>query len=491
MKREMLMGLLASLAVVCTWMAHAARLDIAPACTEEGEVTAYRVTVNGKPLPLYSSRDEHWEKEYHFGTFDFEGKVEIRIQSRKPLTNVRVLPAEKFGVGKKIVSEHEMVLTAERPFRISVEPDGRKRPLLLFANAPEKDTPSPDTPNVVYIPAGVHRKGCLKLTTGQTLYLAPGAILHAGIDAEGDNITICGRGILAGESYKRFCGPNAFPVNVQNGRNIVIRDIVIRNPWSWVVVLTRCRGVLIDNLKICASNMVNDDGIDIVNTSDITIRNSFFRTQDDVFAIKGIMESREPCEDIVVEDCVVWGDRANILRVGYECDAAVMRNIVMRDNEIIHFSPSYRKPTGDWVRGLFVFEPAGGMEIADCRFEDFTIHSQGTDMNMVVMHMFQSAVVPSIYRTHLLPDRGNAKHLASWSKKRYKTYGNIRNITFRDLKVVGEKGNFRGEIYVAGRSATERVSHVSFENVTYFGERLSNAFPLLTVGKFADDITIK
>ncbi len=464
------------------------KLVITPAPASEGAVAAYQVTVNGKPLPLYSSRDQHWEKEYHFGTFDFEGKVEIRVRSKKPLSKVRVLPAEKFGIQQEVVSDHELVLKADRPFRVSIEPDGRNRPLLLFANGLERNVPSPDDPNVVYIPAGVHRRDCIKLTAGQTLYLAPGSILHGGVDATGDNITICGRGIIAGDVYKRFKGPNAFPINVMNGRNIVIRDVILRNSWSWTIVTTCCRNVLIDNVKICGSNMLNDDAIDLCNTSDVIVRNSFIRSQDDNIAIKGMMESREPCENIVVEDCELWSDKANIIRVGYECEAEVMRKITMRNIDVVHYT-SFREPYEYWARCLFCLEPAGGMNIEDCLFENFTVHSHGSDVCVVIAHMILCRVGRSIYRTHL--EKGPLPETAVKYEKEYTTYGNTRDITFRNFNVVGEKGDFRGELYFEGKSDTERVSNITFENFNYFGERLTQDFPLLTVKQFASGIVVK
>ncbi|NUQ65243.1 MAG: hypothetical protein HUU20_22480 [Pirellulales bacterium] len=52
--------------------------------------------------------------------------------------------------------------------------DVRKKPLLLFGNAPETDVPRPGDPHVVYFALGVHRPGKIKLTDGQTLYLVGG-----------------------------------------------------------------------------------------------------------------------------------------------------------------------------------------------------------------------------------------------------------------------------------------------------------------------------
>ena len=71
-----------------------------------------------------------------------------------------------------------------------VEPDGRKGPLLLFANPLETDTPKQGDPNVVYFGPGVHKPEKIALQSGQTLYLAGGALVKAEVLAQGSNITI-------------------------------------------------------------------------------------------------------------------------------------------------------------------------------------------------------------------------------------------------------------------------------------------------------------
>lgn len=77
-----------------------------------------------------------------------------------------------------------------------------------------------------------------------------------------------------------------------------------------------CDGVVIDNMKICGSRMINDDALDLVNTQNATVRNCFFRTQDDSIAIKGLAKMPRPCENILIEDCEFWTDA--ITRLDYD-----------------------------------------------------------------------------------------------------------------------------------------------------------------------------
>ena len=50
-------------------------------------------------------------------------------------------------------------MTFGRPRKLSIEPDGKKGPLLLFANPLEKDAPKAGEPGVIYFGPGVHKPG--------------------------------------------------------------------------------------------------------------------------------------------------------------------------------------------------------------------------------------------------------------------------------------------------------------------------------------------
>ena len=61
----------------------------------------------------------------------------------------------------------------------------------------------------------------------------------------------------------------------------------MKDPAGWAAVPYYCNGVTFDNVKLIGFWRYNADGIDIVNSSNVTIKNSFLRTFDDCIAIKG------------------------------------------------------------------------------------------------------------------------------------------------------------------------------------------------------------
>ena len=80
---------------------------------------------------------------------------------------------------------------------LSIEPDGINGPLLLFANNPEINPPKEGDPGVIYFGPGIHKPNRIILKTGQTLYLAGGAVVKgAVIVRKADHIRICGRASL-------------------------------------------------------------------------------------------------------------------------------------------------------------------------------------------------------------------------------------------------------------------------------------------------------
>lgn len=428
----------------------------------------YAVTVNGKPVDVYAAQSEFFEGDYSFASFDFAGKVEIRVTSAAAFEHAAIQPAGS-AVRVERKEANEIVLAADAPLRISIERNGRIKPLLLFGNAQETDAPHPGDPQVVYFPPGVHRPGKIALTDNQTLYLAGGAVVKGCVHATGKNITIRGRGILGGEESPRFQGPGRYLLDCQDCQNLTVRDITLRNPWGWTFVTWNCDGVLIDNVKICGSRMLNDDALDLVNTQNATVRNCFFRTQDDSIAIKGLANMTRPCENILIEDCAFWTDVANIFRIGYECETAGMRNITARHIDVLHYSKNYRDPTQYWANAIIWLQPNQKMMMEDCHFEDIRVRSNGEDMLMLMAKPMRC-----IYGAHKNPEPGT-----------------LRNCSFKNIEVQGEQGDFHGLLYLRGESPEHNVSGLLFEHLTYFGRSVTQDSPCVQIGPHVADVVFR
>ena len=445
---------------------------------------AYRVRVDGVDVPLLSETvkfgSKHpdgkvaFEGPYWFGSFVITNAVTVTVDCTLPLNKMRVLPMSA-GISPSLQTENRISFKADKPFKISIERDGRQSPLLLFADAPEKDAPAPNAPKVRYFGPGSHAAGRIDLTDGETLYLAAGAVVNGCVRAKGENITICGRGLLTGDAYPRFKGPGRYLLDLVDCRNVTVRDVMLSGAFSWALVLSNCDGAVIDNVKMMNSNMINDDAVDICNSRNVTVRNSFVRAQDDIIAVKGMGADRDapPTRDILVENCIFWTDRANAFRIGYECNTEEMENIRARNIDVIHCSKDFRPPSHYWSNAIVWLQPSNGLRLSDCTFEDMRVNvdEQGTILVQAEPRVCRCGGVP------------------------YKTAGQVRACTFKNITVEGlpDKDGKRPPslIVVRGPSGKENVRNVTFENVRCYGEPAKEDSPFVAVGPHAVDVVFK
>lgn len=444
----------------------------------------YTVSCNGRKLDVhafqYTGSEDHLEPDgrlYYVVSFDSAEPVELLIQSDTDLSQTKILPRNTSTVCD--VAPFSIRVKLNDPGQYSVEPDGRRgSPLLLFFNLPEERIPDPQDPSVFWFGPGEHRPGKIELHSGETLYLAEGATVHATLLATGDNITICGRGILRQTEFFRGTVRHGF--DFYHCQHLRVSGVIFGDPCFWNIVLRDCCDVILDYCKCCGGRMLNDDAIDICNCTDVTIQHCFLRAQDDLIAIKGepdifdlshftpdqmkydhsLEDKSRPVCNILVEHCVMWCDGANVCRYGYECTASKMTDITLRDSEIIHFCDYYRPVTEFWRVAIFMLQSNSNMEMSQLRFENINIHADGNDM------IFLSAV---------------SAECPPWVN-----YGSITDCLFKNIHVSGTKGAFRGEIHLAGHDEKNRVSGIRLENITFFGEPIRSDFPFIEINNMAD-----
>lgn len=351
----------------------------------------------------------------------------------------------------RIEGEHTVVVTLPGPRKISIEPEGKRGPLLLFANPLEENPPKPDDPNVVYFGPGVHRPERIVLKSHQTLYLAGGAVVKGGVIAEGENIRILGRGILDSSDWEWRKGPTPTVISIQ-GSDVEVSGITVRGASHWTIVPVHSQRVTIRNVKICGGRVQNDDGINPCNSQDVLITDCFIRSDDDCVAMKGLnfIEGNNNVERIRVENCVLWCDRARIFLLGHESRAPFMRDITLTNLDIIHFSMT-----------PFLLEPGEDMRLENVLVENVRLHGEGQ------RELIRLRPVVNQYM-------------------RKKTPGFIKDITFRNITVEGPPGPYRVQIY--GADEEHNVRDVIFENVTILGEKLGRESDRLEIGPHVDGI---
>lgn len=432
-----------------------------PLAGYEGILSAdYEVEVAGRKVDVYTARvldppfaDKQWDYggDYSFANFDMSGRVAVRIVSKQPLRNMVIRP-QSFQIKPKLEDDHTMVLVLDRPRKLSIEPNGKNAPLLLFANPLEVEPPKPGDENVVYFGPGVAKPEKVILESNQTLYLAAGAVVKTEVLAQGTNIRICGRGILDGSDWPWRSGPVGNLIAIRDSSDVQISGITLRGSSHWTIVPKNCRRVTIRNVKICNSRVQNDDGINPCNSQDVLITDCFIRSDDDCVALKGLdfSGSNSNVENITVENSILWCDRARIFLLGHESRAQFMRHVTLRNLDIIHFTMT-----------PFLLEPGEEMRLEHVTVENINMHGEGQ------REFVRLRPVVNQYMHNKVP-------------------GHIAHIQFRDVAISGQPGEYL--VQIEGADTEHGVRNVTFENVSVLGSKLASDSQRVRMGQHIGDI---
>ena len=422
-----------------------------PAAPGTAEENGYAVSVNGRPvdviaIPKSTVYAEDKAFPYSYAMFDADEEVLVEIRAPLDLSRARMLPRR--NAARELRAEKDLVsFRARPPFKMAIEPmRSRHRALVLAANLPERSAPRKGDPGVVYYGPGRHRiDGVLEIGAGQTLYLAPGAWLEGAIRAKGDNVSICGRGVIAGLPWAHRKGPAHDMVNL-SGRNVAIRDVTLVGSWFYTLVLENVATGLVENVKVLGGRCNNDDGIDPIATRNVTVRDCFVRTHDDCIAPK------DWCENLLVERCCLWADGANPIRLGFECaggPSMPFRRIRFRDMDVLHMSMNNDKPPDAyWIEAAIHLQPSNGMVFEDIVFENFSFGPVPQAMDLLLA-----------IRTHPCQNGPQFPH---------KEGGHVRNVVFRNFNLPERRPLGALGIWLQSVDPGHIIEDVTFEGMRNF-----------------------
>ncbi|GHU71323.1 hypothetical protein AGMMS49992_05130 [Clostridia bacterium] len=323
------------------------------------------------------------------------------------------------------------------PANITVEYNGDvKDALHLFATAPDLDAPDPAAENLIYFGPGIHDVRTTTLQSGQTVYLAPGAVLRGQIVASDvENISILGHGIIDGSTYDRW-EDILVPIDLTRCENVVVKGVTILDPAAWTLNTYLCSDVLIEDVKIIGARS-NSDGITTQSCERVTVRNCFVRGWDDNLVVKGYDAD---ARDILFEDCVLWTDLAQSMEIGYETRADVIERVKFRNITVLH---NFHKP-------VMSIHNSDNALVQDVTFENIVVEDA---------QMGQGDGSPTLIEL--------TTSKSQWSKTEER--GNIRNVTFDSVTVVS--GLDRSiKLLAASKECT--IDGVVFRNFNILGKHV-------------------
>ncbi len=330
----------------------------------------YKVFVNGQEVSVYTCRIS----AYPFNTWwpghqrsvnqseivsyvnlvsDEELEIEVEPLTKKADGKIMIKPYSKEIAPKRV--DNKIVFSLKENGAYVFEIDDYHGLLYIFNNKPV----SCATPENVtyYFGKGVHFPGKITLKSNESVYVDKDALVYGCIFAENaENIHIYGNGLFDDSGEERFSEHCYEPytngnVKFYDCKNIRIEGVGFMNSAIWCINLFHCFDVEIDGINVFGQWRYNTDGIDIVNSQNITVKNSFVHSFDDTITVKGIDRyAFESNKNMLFEHCVLWCDWGKTCEIGLETAAHEYRNIIFRDCDILRGgNAACDIQNGDWA----------------------------------------------------------------------------------------------------------------------------------------------
>jgi hypothetical protein len=147
-----------------------------------------------------------------------------------------------------------------------------------------------------------------------------------------------GRGVVYGNgSYWRSHGGWYSLIELENANNIILQDILIKDPCVANVWISHSENVAIYNVKILANpdpEFVNTDGFDFWSSRNITIDNVLYKGTDDATSHGGDKNGKiQENEEINVRNSVFYG--GNGFKIGATVKQDAIRNITYENIDLV------------------------------------------------------------------------------------------------------------------------------------------------------------
>ncbi len=325
--------------------------------------------------------------------------------------------------------------------------------------------------------------GPIQLKSNVELHLQPTAILLANPDesiyhlsAFGDNkgegmmwiyaqhaqnISITGMGTISGngvafmgaeldDSYElkpvTTFDPRPHVITLTDVKNVVVRDVTIRDGAYWTLHLVGCDGAVIDGINLLNNLKIrNGDGIDLDHSRNVRIANCHITSGDDCICLKNRRETAQygSCHDIVVTNCVMTS-RSCAIKIGSENMDSIYN--VLFDNCIIKASN----------RGLGIQNRDEGT-VTDVVFSNIMLDCR------LWSDVWWGKAEP-IYVTSYPRANGNHKD-ANWRFPKGQLEGRcgqVERIFFQNIVATSENGCF------IGGDTDDKVRDIHLSHVTLF-----------------------
>ena len=435
---------------------------------------------------------------YSFSTFDFHGKVNIKVHSDIIIQSLDILPSIK-RIAYTQPNENTVEFSLQDPGMITLKiNESRHHALHLLTSSPETEKPDPLDPDVHYYEGPkTYDVGVLELHDDQTLYIDAGAVLKGMVlvkDAK--NVKIRGRGMIDGSlndvegNYPKGEAPWRL-IYMLRSEDIEIEGITLFNSLRWTIHSYSCRGMDIDNIRILNWNL-GSDGTDISSSQNVSISNSFYRTNDDCIVIKATSFAENaffpnaPVENMNVKNIHIEGNTlwninwGNVFEIGYELRCDTVSNITYKDCDVLM----------QGSRGaVFSIHNTDRAIVDGVLYENIRVEQ--ADHGAMGMKLFNMAIFYSLFSYDSYWGDAFNGHwdnmLEPWPPRGTSQFrGEIKNITYRNIRFIDEEYPYS---IFHGFDLDKNIENIVFENVLLSGNKIKGSVDLkLEVNEFVKNI---
>ena len=451
----------------------------------------YTVTVNGEACDVKSCRvsampfNRVWpgyqrpieqSEPASYINFYANEAVTLKVTCERDFKTAVVRPLSK----KVEISRNgqELTFTLKESGGYVLETDGEHYALHIFYNAP-RSYPDKDKATYYFGP-GVHFPGLITLKDNDSVYIDPEAIVYASVFSKGaENVHIFGGGVLDDSCEERITedcyeGHTTGNIRLYNSKNIVIEDVILLNSANWVLALFDCNNVTIDSVKITGQWRYNTDGIDLTNTSNVSLKNSFVRSFDDTIVIKALY-NHDVCENINVENCVLWCGWGKTLELGLETAAAEYRNISYKNCNLIRNS-----------NGALAVSNGNYADIHDIHYEDIYVEYPADVMSEQIqesdasVYNGKTGAMADLLRIRNDKFCVNYYYYATIADERDRNYGKCYDIVYKNINVYLDDGLPMPKVHFVSESSDAMVDKITIDGLFVNGTQITDMNELNT-----------
>jgi len=324
---------------------------------QEMRATDFTAQVNGKPVDVV-----HAAASYDYVSVETTAPITLSITSAEAGFWDHGVDVQPWRLDLRPVRKGNTIqLRLKDPVKLSISRPGdflnHARMLFIFVSRPA----APPTkaaaaqPSFHFIDAGIHR-GSLNPKNGETYYLAPGAVVFGSLNLWNvHDVNVLGRGVIVYNGPQNpsdddgwMQKPDWHCIGAMNAHHIHISGLtcLVRSR-TWSIQMKDSTDFDYDDLRVIGGNPgnANQDGMDWLGGGNTNVRDSFFRTSDDVFAIQGNWDGYghdnmiipgHDVANIVVDHSVLSTSISNIFRSGWPEKNFNSHNVTLRNSDILH-----------------------------------------------------------------------------------------------------------------------------------------------------------